>query len=59
MYVCCESQWILTQLSNFAASTEKLRALVLAESMMSTVGEEWLLDHNHLPDDQNPFPVDK
>ncbi|CAA6670218.1 unnamed protein product [Spirodela intermedia] len=50
---------VLAILQNRVASTEKLRALVLAESMMSTVGEEWLLDHNHLPDDQNPFPVDK
>ncbi|XP_077238016.1 neurochondrin family protein [Tasmannia lanceolata] len=50
---------IVAILQNRVASAEKLRALVLAESMMSIIGESWLLDQTNLPGDQDPIPVDR
>ncbi|MQM18894.1 hypothetical protein Taro_051895, partial [Colocasia esculenta] len=50
---------ILAILQNRVASADKFRALILVESTMSILGENWLLDCTHLPDDQNPLSVDK
>ena len=41
-----------------AASSEKLQALTLAESMMSILGESWLLQQMSLPG-EDPIPVDR
>lgn len=41
-----------------AASSEKLLALTLAESMMSILGESWLLQQMSLPS-EDPIPVDR
>ncbi|XP_008813496.2 uncharacterized protein LOC103724114 [Phoenix dactylifera] len=52
---------IMTVLQNRVVSAEKLQALLLAESMMSIVGENWLLECSKLNEngDQDPLPVDK
>ncbi|XP_073101326.1 uncharacterized protein [Elaeis guineensis] len=52
---------IMTILQNRVVSAEKLQALLLAESMMSIVGENWLLECSKLNenDDQDPLPADK
>ncbi|KAG1359054.1 hypothetical protein COCNU_08G005000 [Cocos nucifera] len=52
---------IMTILQNRVVSAEKLQALLLAESMMSIVGENWLLECSKLNenDDQDTLPVDK
>ncbi|KAL5698436.1 hypothetical protein ACHQM5_029470 [Ranunculus cassubicifolius] len=46
-------------LQNRVASTEKIQALVLAESMMSILGEEWLIDQRNLPGEKDRLPVDR
>lgn len=38
---------------------EKLQALILAESMLSVMGETWLIGQINLPDIQDPIPVDR
>ncbi|KAG9456174.1 hypothetical protein H6P81_000682 [Aristolochia fimbriata] len=51
---------IVTILQNRVVATEKLQALILAESMMSMLGESWLLEPTKLPhDQQDPIPVDR
>ncbi|KAJ0090249.1 hypothetical protein Patl1_12531 [Pistacia atlantica] len=42
-----------------AAPAEKLQALILAESMVSIMGEEWLISKIELPDIQDSIPVDR
>ncbi|XP_043700807.1 neurochondrin [Telopea speciosissima] len=50
---------IVAVLQNRVAASEKLQALVLAESMMSILGEIWLVSQKNVPDIQCPVPVDK
>ncbi|PIA52661.1 hypothetical protein AQUCO_01000494v1 [Aquilegia coerulea] len=50
---------IAAVLQNRVASREKMHALILAESMMSILGEEWLIDQSNLPGEKEPFPVDR
>ncbi|XP_065851150.1 uncharacterized protein [Euphorbia lathyris] len=44
---------------NLIAPAEKLHALILAESMMSLFGENWLIGQSNLPDLQESLPRDK
>lgn len=46
-------------LQNRVGSSEKYQALALAESLMSILGEEWLIDQRHAPDEKDPLPVDR
>ncbi|XP_078438235.1 neurochondrin family protein isoform X2 [Wolffia australiana] len=50
---------ILDILQNRVVCAEKLRALSLADAMMSIFGEAWLLDYNHQHHDLKRFSVDK
>lgn len=44
---------------HFAAPSEKLHALILAESVISIVGKEWLVGQLNLPDTGNSIPSDR
>ncbi|RLN07403.1 hypothetical protein C2845_PM11G22910 [Panicum miliaceum] len=46
-------------LQNHVVSSEKLHALLLAECMMSILGEDWLSEDCKIQDTQNMLPVDK
>ncbi|CAN6239156.1 unnamed protein product [Urochloa humidicola] len=46
-------------LQNRVVSSEKLHALLLAECMMSILGEDWLSEDCKIQDTQNVLPVDK
>ncbi|KXG20557.1 hypothetical protein SORBI_3010G221200 [Sorghum bicolor] len=46
-------------LQNRVVSSEKLHAILLAECMMSILGEDWLCEDLEVQDDQNVLPVDK
>ncbi|RZC75427.1 hypothetical protein C5167_050910 [Papaver somniferum] len=48
---------IVAVLQNRVASAEKLQALTLAESMISIVGENWLIDQNELLNDSEIVPI--
>ncbi|KAI3943142.1 hypothetical protein MKW92_006671 [Papaver armeniacum] len=52
---------IIAVLQNRFASAEKLQALTLAESMISIVGENWLIDQKELLNDSEivPTPADR
>ncbi|XP_065849529.1 uncharacterized protein [Euphorbia lathyris] len=50
---------IVAILQNRVAPAERLHALILAESMMSLFGENWLIGQSNLPDLQEPLPRDK
>lgn len=50
---------ITAVLQNRVVSSEKLQALLLAECMMSILGENWLSEDYKIPDNQNVMPVDK
>ncbi|XP_026405722.1 neurochondrin-like [Papaver somniferum] len=52
---------IVAVLQNRVVSAEKLQALILAESIISIVGENWLIDQKQLPDDREiePIPADR
>ncbi|KAI3835291.1 hypothetical protein MKW98_020407 [Papaver atlanticum] len=52
---------IVAVLQNRVASAEKLQALTLAESMISIVGENWLIDQKELLNDSEivPIPADR
>ncbi|XP_010244770.1 PREDICTED: neurochondrin isoform X2 [Nelumbo nucifera] len=50
---------IVAVLQDRVAPSDKLQALILAESMMSLLGEGWLIDQKNVPDVQNPLPVDR
>ncbi|XP_039120804.1 neurochondrin isoform X1 [Dioscorea cayenensis subsp. rotundata] len=50
---------ILEILQNRVVSAEKLQALLLAESVMSVLGEHWLLEQSKLYDVHDTLPVDK
>ncbi|KAL5212003.1 hypothetical protein ABZP36_022850 [Zizania latifolia] len=50
---------ITAVLQNRVVSSEKMQALLLAECMMSILGENWLSEDYKFPDDQNMMPVDK
>lgn len=41
------------------APAEKLQALSLAESMVSILGEGWLIGEIELPDVRDPIPSDR
>lgn len=41
------------------APDEKLRALILAESMVSIRGEKWLIGEINLPNAKEPIPADR
>lgn len=41
------------------APAEKLHALILAESVVSAMGERWLIDQANLSDLQDPMPADR
>ncbi|CAN1235637.1 ncdn [Linum perenne] len=46
-------------LQNRVAPADKVHALILAESMLSISGEEWLVRQPQLVDRQAPLPVDR
>ncbi|PIA45639.1 hypothetical protein AQUCO_01600098v1 [Aquilegia coerulea] len=46
-------------LQNRVASTEKLQALILADSLMSILGEKWLIDRRNLPGEKDCLPADR
>ncbi|KAJ4707824.1 Neurochondrin [Melia azedarach] len=50
---------VVAILQNRVAPAEKLQALILAESMVSIKGEEWLIGKIDLPDIQDSVPVDR
>ncbi|KAL2489543.1 neurochondrin family protein [Forsythia ovata] len=50
---------IVAVLQNRVAPAEKLQALVLAEHVISIVGEEWLIGPMNLPNAQDSFPADR
>ncbi|XP_015572598.1 neurochondrin isoform X2 [Ricinus communis] len=50
---------IVAILQNRVAPAEKLHALILAESMVSILGESWLIDQANLPDLQDSMPADR
>ncbi|KAI3946720.1 hypothetical protein MKW98_003283 [Papaver atlanticum] len=52
---------IVAVLQNRIVSAEKLQALILAESIISIVGENWLIDQKQLPNDREiePIPADR
>lgn len=50
---------IIAILQNRVVSSEKLHALLLAECMMSILGEDWLSEDFEVQDNQNVLPVDK
>lgn len=50
---------ITAVLQNRVVSREKLHALLLAESMMSILGEDWLVEQSEMHDSQFQMPVDK
>ncbi|XP_027364186.1 neurochondrin [Abrus precatorius] len=49
---------IVAILQNRVAPAERLQALILAESMVSMYGEDWLVSHLSTNDAQNPAPAD-
>lgn len=50
---------IISVLQNRVVSSEKLQALLLAECMMSILGENWLSKDYKVPDNENGMPIDK
>ncbi|XVE97374.1 hypothetical protein REPUB_Repub03eG0014200 [Reevesia pubescens] len=46
-------------LQNRVAPAEKFEALILAESMVSIMGEGWLIGQINLPNVQEPIPLDR
>ncbi|CAI9771476.1 unnamed protein product [Fraxinus pennsylvanica] len=50
---------IVAVLQNRVGPAEKLQALVLAEHVISIVGEEWLIGPLNLPNVQGSFPADR
>ncbi|KAK6162123.1 hypothetical protein DH2020_001964 [Rehmannia glutinosa] len=50
---------IMDVLQNRVAPADKLQALVLAECVISIVGEEWLIGPTTLPDARSSFPADR
>lgn len=46
-------------LQNRVAPAEKFEALILAESMISIMGEDWLIGQINLPNVQYPIPADR
>ncbi|TXG62225.1 hypothetical protein EZV62_013588 [Acer yangbiense] len=50
---------IVAILQNRVAPSDKLQALILAESMVSIKGEGWLISQIKLPDVQNSVPADR
>ncbi|KAK3211603.1 hypothetical protein Dsin_016309 [Dipteronia sinensis] len=50
---------IVAILQNRVAPSDKLQALILAESMVSIKGEGWLLSQIKLPDVQDSVPADR
>lgn len=42
-----------------AAPAERLEALMLAETMVSILGEQWLIGRINLPDKEDSIPVDR
>uniref|UniRef100_A0A6P4ACC7 neurochondrin isoform X2 n=1 Tax=Ziziphus jujuba TaxID=326968 RepID=A0A6P4ACC7_ZIZJJ len=55
----CMRDGIVAILQNRVAPAEKLRALILAESMVSILGERWLIGQINLPNMKEPIPVDR
>lgn len=50
---------IVAILQNRVAPAEKLQALILAESMVSILGERWLIAQTSLPDIHDPIPAER
>ncbi|KAK2659665.1 hypothetical protein Ddye_006198 [Dipteronia dyeriana] len=50
---------IVAILQNRVAPSDKLQALILAESMVSIKGEGWLISQKKLPDVQDSVPADR
>ncbi|CAL8997016.1 unnamed protein product [Prunus brigantina] len=50
---------IVAILQNRVAPTEKLQALILADSMMTIFGERWLIGHINSPGVKEPIPADR
>ncbi|XP_051119649.1 uncharacterized protein LOC127243600 [Andrographis paniculata] len=55
----CIRVGIVDVLQNRVAPADKLQALVLAESVISSVGEEWLIGSTALPGGDSSFPADR
>ncbi|GLT76142.1 hypothetical protein SLA2020_478180 [Shorea laevis] len=50
---------VVALLHNRIAPAEKFEALILAESMVSIIGETWLIGQINLPNVQDPIPPDR
>ncbi|KAL6345515.1 hypothetical protein AAG906_017239 [Vitis piasezkii] len=50
---------VLNPWENHLAPAEKLQALILAESVISILGERWLLGQMNLPDAKDSVPADR
>ncbi|GKV03212.1 hypothetical protein SLEP1_g15556 [Rubroshorea leprosula] len=50
---------VVAMLHNRIAPAEKFEALILAESMVSIMGEAWLIGQINLPNVQDPIPPDR
>uniref|UniRef100_A0A5B7BRT3 Neurochondrin n=1 Tax=Davidia involucrata TaxID=16924 RepID=A0A5B7BRT3_DAVIN len=50
---------VVAILQNRVAPAEKLQALILAESMISMMGEEWLIGQMNLSEMEDPIPADR
>uniref|UniRef100_A0A2P2L9B7 Uncharacterized protein MANES_03G012200 n=1 Tax=Rhizophora mucronata TaxID=61149 RepID=A0A2P2L9B7_RHIMU len=50
---------IVAILQNRVSPAEKLHALILAESMVSMLGEGWLIGQSSLADSHDPMPADR
>lgn len=60
-FISCRGKKIKTYFSChlMAAPAEKLQALILAESMVSILGEKWLIGPIKLPNVEEPIPADR
>ncbi|GJZ89147.1 neurochondrin isoform X1 [Tanacetum coccineum] len=50
---------VIAVLQNRVAPTQRLEALILAESVMCIAGEQWLIGQTKLPDTQDLIPGDR
>ncbi|PON71297.1 Neurochondrin [Parasponia andersonii] len=50
---------IVAILQNHVVPAEKLQALILAESMISILGERWLIGRTNIPNAEEPIPADR
>lgn len=53
------SRYLRNLSSSCVAPSEKLHALILAENMMSILGEKWLIGRVKLPNIEDDLPADR